>query len=101
MCQFFNLSHPFIQKSFNLIPTPEHPFITVEDLQQVLPIFPNNGVLLVNATRWKELNVSSFARSDLCDVSSSLLLIIVTERLRLITTEKISATSSIPKWSMF
>jgi lipopolysaccharide biosynthesis glycosyltransferase len=65
MSRFYDLTHPFVQQSFNLIPTPEHPIITIEDLQQVLPIYPNNGVMLVNATRWKELKICSLARYDL------------------------------------
>jgi lipopolysaccharide biosynthesis glycosyltransferase len=60
--RFYDLTNPFIQQSFNLTPTLEHPTLTLEDLQTVLPIYPNNGVMLVNATRWNELQICSFAR---------------------------------------
>lgn len=59
---FYDLDDPFIQKSFHFYPNITHPTLTKKILQTILPIYPNNGVMLVNATKWRELNISSTAR---------------------------------------
>jgi lipopolysaccharide biosynthesis glycosyltransferase len=61
--KIYDLNHPFIQQTFHLIPNSTHPKIETKDLKDLLPYYPNNGVMLVNATRWKELDICSKARS--------------------------------------
>jgi lipopolysaccharide biosynthesis glycosyltransferase len=67
VAKIYDLSHPFIQQSFNLIPNSTHPILDSNDLKRIIPYYPNNGVMLVNASRWNELKICSKARYGLID----------------------------------